>query len=219
MLVLCDFDGTITTEDVTNVLWDRYGIPKWRDVLLPPYRAGEATTLELMDRGWRVIDKSEGELLAVARETIGLRAGFVEFVEECDSRGWSFHVVSCGLDWYLDGFLPPGVAATSYTAVLEDGWRVRLPADCSLPPGQDFKIHVMRGLQARHTGEPTVFIGDGRNDLPVARLCDHVFAVRGSTLAHLCRREGVAVEEFESFETVMTLLTAARSHVNRVSVR
>jgi 2-hydroxy-3-keto-5-methylthiopentenyl-1-phosphate phosphatase len=209
MLVLCDFDGTITTEDVTNVLWDRYGIPNWRDVLLPPYRAGEATTLELMDRGWRVIDRSEADLMAVARERIGLRDGFGPFVDACRARGWPLHVVSCGLDWYLRGFLPADVAFTCYTAALEDGWRVRLPEACDLPAGADFKIHVMRSLAAHHPGVETVFVGDGRNDFPIAQTCDRVFAIRNSTLAHLCRSANVPVEEFESFETIQAALMPA----------
>ena len=30
MLILCDFDNTITTEDVTNLLWDEFDLPNWR---------------------------------------------------------------------------------------------------------------------------------------------------------------------------------------------
>ena len=32
MLILCDFDGTLFEPDVTNAIWDKYGIPQWRDV-------------------------------------------------------------------------------------------------------------------------------------------------------------------------------------------
>jgi 2-hydroxy-3-keto-5-methylthiopentenyl-1-phosphate phosphatase len=209
MLVLCDFDGTATTADVTNVLWDRYGMPDWRRRLLPAYRAGLATTLELMDEGWRVITRPEAELIGAARSEIALRDGFLGLADLCDRLGWRLHVVSCGLDWYLKAFLPPTVAFTSYTAVLEDGWRVRLPPGCVLPTGRDFKIHVMEELRGLRGPEPTVFIGDGRNDFPVARECDRVFAVRGSTLARLCRGGGIDVVEFESFATVSEALQAA----------
>lgn len=206
MLVLCDFDGTITSHDVTNLLWDRYGLPEWRDRLLPPYRAGLKTTLDLMDAGWRVIARPEQELLAVVRGQTGLRPGFVELVERARVRNWQLHVVSCGLDWYLRGFLPDGVPFTSYAASLEDGWRVRLPDGCELPSGTDFKVHVLDTLRAGQPAMPTVFIGDGQNDLPIARACDKVFAVRGSTLATLARREGLPVEEFETFHSVLSSL-------------
>lgn len=217
MLILSDFDGTITSEDVTNVLWDQFGIDGWRERLLPPYREGLVSTLELMDEGWRAISVGQAELLEVAHRDIGLRAGFLEFVETCARQAWGFHVVSCGLDWYLSAFLPAGVAYTCYRGVLEDGWRVRLPAGCSLPAGTDFKIHVMRGLLDARGADSTVFIGDGRNDLPIARACDKVFAVRGSTLARLCREHHVPCEEFEDFRSIAASLLAAPSPEPRSS--
>jgi 2-hydroxy-3-keto-5-methylthiopentenyl-1-phosphate phosphatase len=207
MLILCDFDGTITTEDVTNLLWDRFGLPDWRARLLPKYRAGQSTTLELMDEGWRTIGLPKDELLAAARERITLREGFTEFVAACRERGWPLHVISCGIDWYLEAFLPEDVSFSAYTAVLEDGWRVRLRDGESLPPGADFKVDRLEELRARHPTHATVFIGDGRNDLPIAKACDRVFALRGSSLQRLCRRAGIHVEDFESFREVQVALT------------
>jgi len=206
MLVLCDFDGTIVTPDVTNLLWDRYGIKNWRRKFLPPYRAGEKTTLELMDMGWREIALSEEDLLDYARRHVKIRDGFDALTNLCAERRWPLHVVSCGLDWYIRAFLPHGVPFRSYAATLEGGWRVTLPGDCDLPEGADFKIHALRALEAGYPGEPTVFIGDGHNDLPVAREVDAVFAVRGSTLARLCTAEGIGCQEFESFTEVVVCL-------------
>lgn len=206
MLILTDFDGTVTTDDVTNVLWDRHGIPGWREKLLPDYRAGRKTTLELMDEGWRAVDRSEADLVDEARRVIGLRPGFTRFVDACRERAWPLHVISCGLDWYLRAFLPAGVPYECYLARRLDGWRVTMPAHVDLAPGADFKVHVMRTIQAAHPGLPTVFIGDGRNDLPIARSADRVFAIRQSSLARLCRREDIAVEEIESFDEVLAAL-------------
>jgi 2-hydroxy-3-keto-5-methylthiopentenyl-1-phosphate phosphatase len=208
MLILCDFDGTITDPDVTNLVWDRYGLKNWRRELLPPYRLGKKTTLELMDMGWRVIDRSEDELLAYARPLIKVRDGFDELVAFAEARAWPLHVVSNGLDWYIRAFLPPHVPFTSYAARLEDGWRVRLPDGCDLPPGADFKIVALQRLLDENPGKETVFIGDGRNDLPIAREADHVFAVKASTLARLCAKEGLACQEFETFGEVVQGLTA-----------
>jgi 2-hydroxy-3-keto-5-methylthiopentenyl-1-phosphate phosphatase len=202
VLVVSDFDGTVTNQDVTNLLWDRYGMPDWRRRLLPVYRAGKTTTLDLMDAGWREIDIPEEELLAYARPRVGLRDGFESFVAACGARGWPVHVVSCGLDWYLRAFLPPHVPFTSYTSSLNGGWNVSLPVGCALPDGADFKVHVLEALRSRHPGRESVFIGDGRNDLPIARETDRVFAVRGSSLARLCARDGIAHEVFDTFDEI-----------------
>ena len=55
-------------------------------------------------------------------------------------------------------------------------------------PGEDFKSRVVADLRARHPRHATVYLGDGRLDLPAAETCDRVFAVRGSRLAELCAR-------------------------------
>src|SRR6185369_11218970 len=94
---------------------------------LPPYRAGEKTTLELMDMGWREIARPEEELLDYARQHVSVRDGFGALAALCVSRQWPLHVVSCGLDWYIRAFLPHGIPFDSYAARLDDGWRVSLP--------------------------------------------------------------------------------------------
>lgn len=216
MLILCDFDGTVTREDVTNLLWDRHGIPRWREKLLGGYLSGAMSTLELMDVGWRAINLPVEELLATARSGVVVRPGLERLLDTCRTHGWSFHVVSNGLDWYLREFLPRDVPFTSYVASLDaDGWRVRLPAGYVLPSGMDFKVHVLAGLRAHaRPGVETVFIGDGRNDFPVARACDRIFAVRGSTLASLCATADVPCGEFDSFDEV----TEAMENIDKLEV-
>ncbi|HYF50297.1 MAG TPA: MtnX-like HAD-IB family phosphatase [Planctomycetota bacterium] len=202
MLILCDFDGTVTEEDVTNLIWDRYIWPDWRERLLPPYREGKATTLDLMAAGYREITATADELLDAVRKDVRLRKGFAEFAQRCKQVGWPLHVVSCGLDWYIRAFLPPGVPYHCYAAEHQGRWIVKLPPDVELTPACDFKIHVMEKLLKQHGKRDTVFIGDGRNDFPIARECDRVFAVKNSTLGKMCREAGVACVAFETFDEV-----------------
>ena len=202
MLILCDFDGTVTEEDVTNLIWDRYIWPDWRERLLPPYREGKATTLDLMAAGYREISATAEELLDAVRNDVKLRGGFEEFAAGCVKKQWPLHVVSCGLDWYIRAFLPAGVPYHCYAAEFAGRWEVKLPPDVSLTPACDFKIHVMEKLLKQHGKRDTVFIGDGRNDFPVARECDRVFAVKDSTLGKMCREAGVPCVEFEEFGAV-----------------
>jgi 2-hydroxy-3-keto-5-methylthiopentenyl-1-phosphate phosphatase len=209
MLVICDFDGTVTTTDVTNVLWDRYGMEGWRRKLLRGYRAGETSHLELMDMGWRDVSQSEQELLDYARPLVAMRDGFAEFLAFCHSRGWPFRVISGGIDWYIRAFLPAGVEFVSYTAVLDRTWRVSLPQGFRLAEGVDFKVQALRDLRTRFPGVETMFIGDGRNDFPLAREADRVFAVRGSTLARLCAEHGVPHDTFESFTEIAVRVARA----------
>ncbi|MBI3831662.1 MAG: HAD-IB family phosphatase [Planctomycetes bacterium] len=209
MLILCDFDGTITEQDVTNLIWDRYGLPEWREVLLPPYRAGQMAPPELMARWYAPIAASAAELLAFARPQVSLRRGFDELLAACERNGWPFRVVSQGLDWYLKDFLPPRVKFHGLRAELRGTWQVSVPPEVNLKPGQDYKSWVLEGLRREFPQRPAVFIGDGTNDLPIAREAERVFAVAGSTLEKLCAQHGIAATSFADFHQVIEALGAA----------
>lgn len=206
MLILCDFDGTITEQDVTNLIWDRYGIPRWREVLLPPYRAGTMSPPELMARGYAPISASAEELLAFAKPQVNLRRGFEELLAVCERKGWPFRVVSQGLDWYLKDFLPTSVTFHGLRAELRGTWQVSVPPEVTLKPGQDYKSWVLEGLRREFPARPAVFLGDGTNDLPIARDADRVFAVAGSTLEKLCKQHGISAASFEDFHQVIEAL-------------
>jgi 2-hydroxy-3-keto-5-methylthiopentenyl-1-phosphate phosphatase len=206
-LVVSDFDGTITLDDLTNLVWDRHVPYDWRAVLTPLSREGVLTPLEMIARGYGDIVQGPEALLAEVVPRGRLRAGFEAFVGACGARGWPFEVLSHGLTFYIRPLLPAGVALTAFEGRFEDGrWRVELPAGITVPASRDFKAHVVALLRARHPGHRAVYIGDGRLDFPAARTCDWVFAVRGSTLANLCAEAGVPFTPFETFDDVGHLL-------------
>ena len=56
------------------------------------------------------------------------------------------------------------------------------------------------------SSRPVVFIGDGRNDGPVAAAAGHVFAVKGSRLVEICAARGQQCIVFENFAEVSAAL-------------
>ena len=214
-LIAVDFDGTITVEDITNIIWDTHVPFDWRAVLMPSSRAGTVTPLELIGNGYREVAAGPDALLAEVRPRAHLRSGFEGLVERARARGWPLQVVSHGLAFYLRALLPPGVPFTAFEGTFEPApgappdarrWRVSLPPGFSLPAGRDFKVQVLDQLRARHPGHRAIYIGDGRLDFPAARQADAVFAVRDSTLARLCREASVPCTEFDSFDQVRDAL-------------
>jgi len=207
-LIVSDFDGTITVDDLTNLIWDRHVPYDWRAVLTPLSREGVLSPLEMIARGYGAVPAGPEALLAEVVPAGRLRAGFPAFVDDCASRGWPFEVLSHGLTFYIRPLLPAGCALTAFEGRFEAGrWRVDLPAGVTVPPGRDFKAHVVSLLRARHPGHTTVYVGDGRLDFPAARTCDLVFAVAGSTLAKLCAEAGIAFASFETFDEVTRALS------------
>ncbi|HVV15768.1 MAG TPA: haloacid dehalogenase-like hydrolase [Polyangia bacterium] len=186
---MSDFDGTLTVDDVTTLLWDRHLKYDWRRELLPPTYGGQWTPLEMIARGYGDIPVGPEQLLAEARAHARLRPGLDRLVAHCRNRGWPFLALSHGLAFYIRELLPPDVPFTAFVGEFVAGrWTVTLPPGVEVAPGEDFKARVVADLRARHPGMPTVYLGDGRLDLPAAETCDQVFAVRGSRLAELCRR-------------------------------
>ena len=206
-LIVSDFDGTITVDDLTNIIWDRHVPYDWRRVLTPLSREGVLSPLEMIARGYGDVPAGPEALLAEVLPAGRLRDGFAPFVAACDARRWPFEVLSHGLTFYIRPLLPADCTLTAFEGRFEAGrWRVDLPPGMTVPTGRDFKAHVVSQLRARHPGHTTVYVGDGRLDFPAARTCDVIFAVAGSTLAKLCAEAGIAFRSFETFDEITRAL-------------
>ncbi|WP_437959989.1 HAD-IB family phosphatase [Sorangium sp. So ce119] len=219
MLILSDFDGTITCADLTNRIWDAHLRYDWRQALLTPVADGQLTPLGLLQRGYADVERSAAELLEELRPHAALRPGFEDLLALCARRGWVFHVVSHGLPFYIREFLPPGTAFSCFDAVFDGRWRVTLPEAVPLGPGDDFKVRVIDRLKAATGESATVYIGDGRLDYPAARCCDRIFAVRDSALDALCARDGVPCTPFDSFTEVCAALDDAARPIDERAAR
>ena len=206
MLILCDFDGTITEEDITDLVWDPRVPPAERARMNEDVLAGRIRMQEYIGRGYAFVHDSPAALLDELRKTVRIRRGFHTFYEKLVERDIPFHVVSNGLDFYMRAFLPASVRLACFVARFEGGaYRVDLPPGVALAPGEEFKVNRVKHLRRLHRG-PCVFVGDGRADFEPARLCDRVFAVEGSRLSQLCREANTPAVEFRTFDDVATQL-------------
>jgi 2-hydroxy-3-keto-5-methylthiopentenyl-1-phosphate phosphatase len=206
-LVVSDFDGTITIDDLTNFIWDAHVPYDWRAVLTPLSREGVLSPLQMIARGYGDVPQPPEALLAEVLPKGRLRAGFDGFVQSCRLNRWPFEVLSHGLTFYIRPLLPAGSALTAFEGRFEGGrWRVELPPGLSVPAGRDFKAHVVSLLRERYPDHTTVYVGDGRLDFPAARTCDRIFAVTDSTLAKMCAEAGIEFTPFHSFDEVTAAL-------------
>ena len=207
MIVVSDFDGTLTIEDVTTLIWDTYLPYDWRATLLPPTYAGTWSPLEMIARGYGDIRVPPQNLLAEIEARVRLRPGIEALATFCRGRGWHFSVVSHGLSFYIEALLPSWIPFTAFVGTFAEwSWQVSLPPGVILAPGEDFKTHMIADLKARHPGHPTVYLGDGRLDLKAAQACDRIFAVRGSKLAKLLRFGDREFTEFDRLDEVAASL-------------
>ena len=113
-LVQCDFDGTITEEDVSFLLLDVFAQGDWRQ-LLREYKEHKISVGEFNTKAFAMIEADEATLLQAIRGKalpskthagrVKVRSGFHELVDYCSKRGFRLVIVSNGLDFYIKAIL------------------------------------------------------------------------------------------------------------------
>ncbi|GAH15879.1 unnamed protein product, partial [marine sediment metagenome] len=80
------FDGTITTNNISLVLREKFAIGNWRKIE-SDYLGGRLAVEESNKRQYALIKESREKLEAFARKNAEIRAGFLEFVTYCLAAG------------------------------------------------------------------------------------------------------------------------------------
>ena len=211
MLIFCDFDGTITEVDVTELLWKGRIPAVERKRMVDEVNNGHWTMHQYIAHGYSFVPEAPTLLLDRLKSQVRIRAGWTDFLQVVQASNNQLHIVSNGLDFYIREFLPESTPISSFIARFNGRYDVDLPRGCVLLPGEEFKINRVRRLIADQSFELTVYIGDGRADFAPSLFCDTVFAVRDSRLAQLRASHGLSSIEFDTFEPVTDFLLSASS--------
>jgi len=206
--IVCDFDGTATTEDIGDRVAIRFaGYAAWR-AAEDRFAAGELSFAELIQAIFAPVTASRDEIARFARDTAVLRPGLERFVAASRDAHRPFLLVSAGLDVYIEAVLER--LAPEVRAHVE----LRANRATPSPAGLRVDFHGVGGgcgrcgfckgtvvdeLHAR--GHRVVLCGDGTADRCAAERADLVFA-RGR-LVRYCEQDGVAYRPFETFDDVV----------------
>jgi len=76
-LVQCDFDGTITEEDVSFLILDAFATGDWRQ-LLADYREGKISVGYFNMKAFAMVKADKQTLLQFVKSKAKIRAGFHE---------------------------------------------------------------------------------------------------------------------------------------------
>src|SRR5665647_2653363 len=99
MRIICDFDGTITRQDSTDLVLEALADPAWRS-LQADWIAGQLSGADCMRGQVALIGGADTDLDA-ALDTVELDPGFTAFVEWSEQRGYSLSIVSDGVDYFI----------------------------------------------------------------------------------------------------------------------
>ena len=100
MIIQCDFDGTITRNNLSVLLRENFARGDWQKIELD-YLHGRITVEQSNKLQYAVIKEPEEKLQEFVRQHIEVRPGFLQFVRYCRDNGSPLVIVSSGLDFYI----------------------------------------------------------------------------------------------------------------------
>jgi len=177
-LVQCDFDGTITQEDVSFLILDAFANGDWRQ-LLTQYREGKISVGRFNMKAFAMVKADKQTLLKFVKSKAKIRAGFRELLAYCHRKGFEFVIVSNGLDFYIETILRDvGMdniqVFAAQTQFVPDGIDVRYIGPDGNQLEDSFKDAYVRLFLGR--GYRLIYAGNGISDLSPARQAHHIFA-------------------------------------------
>lgn len=204
ILIQCDFDGTITEEDVSFVLLDAFTGGGWRP-LLEDYRAGRISVGHLNREAFAMVKADRQSLMEAMKGRVKIRAGFQQLVSYCRKEGYRFVIVSNGLDFYIDIILRElglqGIEVfAAQTQFQPEGLRVRYIGPEGKELDEGFKEAHIDSFSSQ--GYRILYAGNGISDFPPARKCYHIFAT--GDLLSVCRKENVECFAFDDLNEIVT---------------
>jgi 2-hydroxy-3-keto-5-methylthiopentenyl-1-phosphate phosphatase len=208
-VLVSDWDGTITRYDFFDLVYPTLvnpGLPDyWGE-----YVAGRLTHFGALAGIFGHIICDEATLLATARRTAPDPRLATE-AARLRAAGWEVVIASAGCGWYIERLLWEAGAERLVTLHANPG---RFEAGKGLlmsrPKGSPFesadlgvdKAAVVRDAIARVGKNHVAFAGDGRPDLPAAKLVDPSLRFARGRLAELLAREALPFRPFEAWSEV-----------------
>jgi 2,3-diketo-5-methylthio-1-phosphopentane phosphatase len=212
-VLFCDFDGTLTPEDIGTALLRRYSIAA---NLEEPLRRGELSVIDYYRRACAALSPEAGsERIAEFARQIGLRPYVRELFSFCWEHGIAVAIISDGLDAYIMPVLCDAGLEAIPVACNRLRWRCGTPQvefpwaseSCQRNCPSPYPCAACKRAAMMSWSPPdatVLFLGDGLSDLCPALYADFVFA-RGE-LAEWCRAQGIGFFAYETLFDVRRTL-------------
>lgn len=198
-----DFDGTVSTADVVDLILERFGEPSWREVE-KEWADGRIGSRECLSRQLALVGALRSEFDALVLG-VGVDPGFVPFLKTAASIGVPVAVVSDGFDLVIRQILERAVPDPALLKNLpvfanrlefvEGRFKASFPAAPCAHGCANCKPAVLAREKA--ADDFVVFVGDGLSDRFAAKAASLTFA-KGK-LSEFCRSNRLLHREYAGF--------------------
>lgn len=205
MIVVCDFDGTITKKDTINDFLDNFADKSWQDVE-DDWIAGKISTCDAMELQFRTIKNITREKFESFFETVEIDDHFEKFYLFCKEREIKIVIISDGFEYFirriLNKFSIDDIEIYSNYFEFNSGdFVIGFPhksANCVRGAGtcKCAFIHKFRNFYKK-----IIYIGDGASDFCPASEADYLFAK--NRLFDYCQTKNIPCIKYTDFEEVL----------------
>jgi 2-hydroxy-3-keto-5-methylthiopentenyl-1-phosphate phosphatase len=189
LVVLCDFDGTITEIDTAEYALGKFAQGDWKSIDRR-FENGEITLEEALRQEFALVKATRKQILDELEKVVTFRPHFEEFAEYCRAQHFPLIIVSAGLDFVINHYLRLKgwtQLATTYTGQTRfRGGRIGFIFPKPLDNKSiNFKHDLVR--RCKNEGNHVVYVGDGAGDHAAAKEAGTSFVIKGSRLEQLCQ--------------------------------
>ena len=206
IIIQSDFDGTLTQEDTSFLILDKFAKGDWRKIL-EEYRSGKISVGQFNARAFAMVRASKDDLTFLIKEKARLREDSKELIDYLKGRGFRFVIVSNGLEFYIRTMLE--AAGINNVEVYASGAIITpegIITNYTAPAGGDiddgFKEAYTRYFKQK--GYTVIYIGNGPSDAQAARLADFIFAT--DALLEYCQQEKLNFAPFATLDDIITCM-------------
>lgn len=207
--IFSDFDGTVTSTDVCNEIFKKFGDFENYFLLL----VNKKITLK---EYWFALFKTLPPGISLERlsnwglQNIDVDPSFLEFVRFCSDNVLPFEIISDGFKFYIEAFLKilgieKLIPFFANDVVLKGNTYEPIftfaSESCYCDAGSCKRNFVLNKLQ---DVEILVYIGDGYSDFCLTEYADIIFAKK--MLASFCNAHKIPHYPFRSFAEIKTIL-------------
>lgn len=211
-----DFDGTISKNDVVDLILERFGMRQWTDIERL-WLEGKIGSRECLSRQMDLVSAREEDFSALINE-VEIDPAFVSFLARAKNLNVPVTIVSDGFDIVIGSILKRALSKDPellsnlpvYSNKLirsANGYKAQFPegplcehacANC--------KPRVIRALSKE--GEKIIFVGDGLSDRFAAAEAHLTFAK--SKLLKFCQEKKIAHRPYQDFREIEAWLSSER---------
>lgn len=210
VLILCDFDGTVSTKDTVNrLIREHLTSPDWR-YHVKRYLRGEVGSREVYQALAPLMKMTHEDLSRFVSEHASLDPHFSFFLRWARNLDIDVKIVSDGFDATINTlFMGHGIEPLDIFAnklIIHDDGTVAIEsphANSECPTCGTCKQSLIKAF--RRTHDTIILIGDGESDRHAAEAADFVVAMKDLFL--YCASRGIPCLRAESFHEIPHLLT------------